>query len=420
MKKEKKLIGHFLFTILVLTFSLSFISSVLVDMPEEFNRGETLIAKLEGNFVEPIYKENVHFYKNNFGREITMEPHSIQKVKDYYYLYAWIGNKSSGNYSLSLEDIKYKKGISTSEEDIIKNFTILEEWADFNIKPGFIITDDDFNVELLNLQDIKKNISISTNTKFGSEEDFWSEFFGGDIQDSEEYNFELKSGGRKLIEFRLNNIERPSLKTLSFSSDNMEYKMSVYVTKNIIRDENQKVDFKLRPSTINKSIITGESSIIKVYLENLGEVNMKNISLEASPKLKTLVNFSLDNIEELEPNTSIEIELDIKAPREKGSERGQIKAKYNNSYYTYSSLFLYFVESIVNQSSYEDEDSGGFLNISEDEDKDNEDSNTGKIIGWLLIGIVVVFIGWFYFKKYKGTSKGGSKKGILDLFKKSK
>ena len=237
-------------------------------------------------------------------------------------------------------------------------------------------------------------------------------------------SFELKSGKEKKVEFKLNDIGRPSLKTITFSSDNTEYKMPVYVTRYLVRDEKQEVDFKLQPSNIDKSVITGESALVKLQLENLGDITMKNISLEASSELKTLVNFSSDNISELEPNTSIEIEMNIQAPREEGTETGQIKANYNDSYYTYSTVYLYFVESIANQSesnqSSEDseDEEGSYLDI-EDEKEEEEDSNTGKIIGWLLIIGIIGFIAWFYFKKYKGTSGSSDKKGILDLFKKS-
>jgi len=215
----KKLLS--LFAFLLLIFPL--ISAVQVEMETEFDRGETLMAKISGNFLEPIQKENIVFYRDGHIR-IPLE-YDVAKIDDSYYIYALLGDKAPNNYSLSIENTRYMQGTSISEEDIVKTFIITEEIADFSIDPGFIIADEPFTIKVQNLRDFKIKIKINENqTLFknlqGSE---------GDV--------ELFSGEIKQLEFNLGN--ETSFRTVELKTTNISYSIPVYVFVSQITEEEE-------------------------------------------------------------------------------------------------------------------------------------------------------------------------------------
>ena len=99
-----------------------------IDMDDEFKQGETLIAKVSGNFFKPLSSENIIFYK---GHVRTSIPFSVEKINNLFYIYGQLLDKSPNNYSIVLENSKYFQGSQVIEEDITKNFTINENIADF-------------------------------------------------------------------------------------------------------------------------------------------------------------------------------------------------------------------------------------------------------------------------------------------------
>ena len=129
-------------TILIL-FLLIFplISAVEIDMKDEFDQGETLMAKISGNFLEQVKKENILFYREHV--RVPLE-YDLAKIDNEYYVYAELGNKEPNNYSLRIENVNYMKGATVVDDDLIKEFIITEEVADFSINPGFVITEKEF------------------------------------------------------------------------------------------------------------------------------------------------------------------------------------------------------------------------------------------------------------------------------------
>lgn len=85
----KRTILLFIFLLLILPI----ISAVEFDMKTELSRGETLMAKVSGNFVEPVLKENIFFYRGHV--RIPME-YGIAKIDEEYYIYALLGTKEIG------------------------------------------------------------------------------------------------------------------------------------------------------------------------------------------------------------------------------------------------------------------------------------------------------------------------------------
>ena len=107
--------------IFLILFLFPMISAVEVKMNNNFSQGETLTAKISGNFFEAISGENVVFYRGHVRTSIIP---FVSKINGEFYIYAQLLDKSPNNYSLVIENTKYYQGSKIVEEDIVKNFSI--------------------------------------------------------------------------------------------------------------------------------------------------------------------------------------------------------------------------------------------------------------------------------------------------------
>ncbi len=427
--------------LLILLFPI--LSAINIEMKDEYKRGETFLAKFSGNFITPPSEENIFFYRGHV--KIPGEIF-LAKIDDEFYVSSQLLNKEAGNYSIVIEEVEYMYGVETSEEDIIGNFTILSELADFKVDPGLLITNEDFYVNLQNLQDSKLNISLSLETDSGSSSDsLFSSFFGTTIEESEGKTFELKSGEIEKINFEISDIKSSTLKKLRFSTTDFEYELPVYVYLNDTENRgssngisNYYLEFE--PSELDVSSSTGYETSRIVYLENSGEGDTEDIEFSVSNSLEDFVNISPHRVDKLESNSSLRIEIYISSDNPY-LVKGHLKAETFDDVF-YLPISLNFTEGYIpneNISDTEDkycaelngelcgesEECVGVTKTAVDGDCclgtcEENPSGTGsggflsnKVIGWGLLILVVAFLGWFYFKKYRGQS--GKKE--VDLLK---
>jgi hypothetical protein len=419
--KKKMIVVLFLFLIMPLVPAVEF------DMKTNFSQGETLIAKLSGNFLEQPSKDSINFYRGHVKVPIEYD---LAKINDEFYIYAMLP-ENEANYSIVIKNVKYYQGSQISEKDIAKNFSTTKNLADFSINPGFIITNDDFYIEVQNLQDYKINIQIKTETISPSNESsggFFASLFGEDSSsDEEEYSITLKSGEIKKINFKLEDIEQAVTKTIELSTDKLKYEIPVYIFLNYSSQKKKKRDFEFEPSILNFSISTNSNITKIIYLSNIGENDLENISFIISESLEPYL-IPIENIEELKENKTVKIELHFASNEEEKIIEGQIKAKESSEYgdiYAYTAVFLNIVkdyipldeedEIIITKTCSEmggeicsknQECEGKIENAKDDKCcigtcKDIEKSSTGKIIGWLIIIFIIVFLIWFFKFKYK-------------------
>ena len=153
----------FLVASLLLTTFISAAQIEFIKGSSGFDRGETLVAKVSGNFLEPITRENILFYRDHTHIPVVYE---ISKINDDFYIYASLVGKEPGNYSLSLENIKYMKGTQESEDNLVESFVIGDNLSDFSIVPGFVSTSEDFSLEVQNLNENQITVNIVNFGKF--------------------------------------------------------------------------------------------------------------------------------------------------------------------------------------------------------------------------------------------------------------
>lgn len=416
--------------LIFILFLLPLASAVQFDMKENFSQGETFMAKVSGNFVQPITEENIFFYRGHV--RVPMD-FNLAKINDDFYIYAQLLGKESNNYSLQIKEVEYMQAGQTSEEDLVKNFSINSEIADFSIDPGFLQTDKDFSIKVQNLKDTSITIKINEeNVIVGEEKGFFSLLFGnGEVQVGEGLEtVELKSGEIKNILFSIENSSEATFKFVKLSTENSEYEIPVYVlTGEGELDEEGQASFRFEPTFSNISLATESDGERIIYLYNDGDLTIENISIEVSSNLEEFLFISIEKVDELEPNESIKITLDIFSDNKEGEFEGYIQAKADLALVASSDVFISFIPDYIPPEGFEEEEiidpaiktctqMNGTICGEEEKcegEKDyardgecclvecvgSEKTSRGKVVGWAILIIIILFMYWFFTRKYR-------------------
>ena len=421
----------------LILFSLVFIpvvSSVEFQMNEEFKQGETLMAKISGNFVTPILKENVVFYRGHVKTPIDF---GVSKIDGEYYIYASLVGKPAENYSLSIENTEYMKGNTVIDDNLVRNFSITNETADFSIKPGFIVTNTDFFIEVQNLRDFKISIDIKIQNE-STYDGFFDSLYSnaGDIGTS----LEVKSNDIKKINFELKNIDNSLLSILELSTPNLKYEIPVFIYSNESISNEPKI-FGFETSSLLVEMSLEDTSKRIVYLLNKGEETLENISISISDSLIPYIDLSITRIDKLEVGERQKIEIFFASDDEPKLISGSIRARESSDIIDHLTISLNFLEGYIPPPENKSEDNivseftcselnGVFCGDGEECTEDTKrakdgkcclveckvtgTSSTGKIVGWSLIALIVIFLFWFFKSKYKGAKK---KVNLLEVAK---
>ncbi len=436
-------------TILIIFLVFPMISAVQIDLKSEYSQGETLIAKISGNIVSKITEDNVYFYRKHINVPMKFD---ILKIEDEYYISTSL-DKNPDNYSIVMKDVEYYvQGGETSTEEFSADFKINDGYADFSVKPGVLISEQPFSLELQNLQASEIEVyfgnvytETSENQTSNETEDksFFEILFGeADEEESTEEetpsdydSITLKEGEIRNIPFEFNDLSLPTLKPIELSTENTYYKIPAYILKSSQQENDFYFTDKLINLTLEKDSGTTSTITIKNNLEDSLNLNL-NVSSNLIPYISLPKTITIEN------NSMKEIKLNISSINQ--SLNGELIAE--SSDFSFSSLiYLNVVDDIpsekkegkelpsasktceeLNGSICEDNKkcSGEQVNskdgtccIGECEDKSS--SSLGKIIGW---GIIVVLLGlyfWFYQKKYKGTKRNVNllKRGRKGIFR---
>ncbi len=423
------------FLIIFILLLLPIVSAVDVDMKSNFSQGETFIAKVSGNFFETISKEDLVFKREHV--ELPMIP-LVQKIDGDFYIYAQTYGKQSGNYSLTIENLKYYKINEIIEEDKIIPFTITENFADFIIEPGFVSTGSDFSIELQNIVDNEITVFSKVKNESQVSGGFFESLFGGGNGGEILNPIILKSGEKKSINFEISEFKK-GLNYLEVNTEEVLYEIPIFVFDQNTKEKeipSSELDFEL--SMLNISFSTNSDITRIIYLFNRGETTIENISLSFSDDLKPYVRILKNETFDIEENSSEKIELIFTSDDEEKIIEGQIKA-LSGDLFSNIAITLNFLPGFVPTTGEGKVSSCSELNgticvegeICEGDLKSASDGNccigtckeeversqTGKIVGWVLIVSILGYFIWFYLKKYK---KVGNVFNILKLANKKK
>jgi len=393
----------------------------LLNLNENLSQGETLIAKVSGNFIDIITNQNIFFYKGQIldqNFRVSME-HSVEKIGDDFYIYALTSGKTSDYYSISVENVQYMKGTEVVSDKIIKNFSITNELAHFSLKPGFVVASGDFSVEVQNLKENEITITADTMINNSGVRKIF-------VSDSSTQNsIVLKSGEIKKINFQLSEGS-PALQNIELSSENFTYHFPVYLSTSsgvVVHEE----AFRIEPSDLSLTLDTNSTTKKSVRIYNTGDKAIKDISLSLSSSLSPYIILSKTKIETLEAKTNVVIELALLSKKEIAVE-GTLKA-VSGSLNATLDLSVNFSKTITpatnitSQSVKTCAELGGVLYETRTQKcsgqtnstKDGwccfgttsklEEDSTGKIIAIVIVLIIIVGIVWFYFAKFRKAKK---------------
>ncbi len=411
---------------------LQSVLAVEFNVKENLDKGETFLAKLSGNFVSPVTKDNVVFYQGHV--RIPADTH-VTKINDEYYIYSLLTGKPSVEYLVKVENTKYYVGKEISEEDITRNFTITENTTDFSIDKGFVVTKDNFFIEVQNLQESEIGIQINANKTTPEESDkgFFASLFGTEKIQQEptipEDALILKSGEIKKIYFTIN-ATQTKLHILKLSSSNSNYEIPVYAIATKTATEEQK-NLSFSPSELDIIINANSITYKNITLSNNQDVS-NDVSLNISESIKPYVSLSQIQVN-ISGKSSIELSLTISAPETEMSIEGEIIATLNTetiSFPVYLTIVNESVQIPQEETSEEEvpaisktcEENSGFVCSKTEEcvgelitAKDNkccigeckpkEESIKGEIIGWLIVFALLGIFIWFYKYKYPKIKK---------------
>ncbi len=338
--------------------------------------------------------------------------YDVVKIEDEFYIYALLTGKTEGDYSLSIEGVRYMRATEVVDDSFVLNFTISNETAVFSVNPGVVSSKDDFSLELQNLQDRKIKIEIREDSPWIVSQDF----------------LELKSGEKKNLFFNFADDSEKGIVNVEFSSDGFYYVLPVYLDTN--KTSVGKTDFEFQPSVVEVSMATGSDSKRILYITNTGDESIEDIFFDVSPLLDPYVLVSPENIDELGPNSTEKIEIQITSPEEEAVLEGKITA-YSGNLSTSLTLVLDFVKDFIPAEGEEDavivttcEELGGTICVESQECtgesayakdgvcclapaecSEKGGSSTGRWIGWGLLAFALIFLYWFYKRRYKRVEK---------------
>lgn len=406
------------FCLTIVLIFLPLFSAITVNVSSNFAQGETLLAKISGNFVDQVKTDNVFFYRGHVEIPMTFD---VIKIGNDFYIYALLTEKAQGNYSFYVKDVRYYSSTQVIDDDFGANFTISNSTAAFSLTPGVVsTTGSGFSVELQNLLD--KSITVK-------------------IESAEEINsvssINLNVGETKTVSFTLDSQATQGLSPITFSAQDTTYEMPVYLNTGITGENNsssnnnsstKEIDFEFQPKTVSIALATESETRRILYIKNTGDIEIKNILISAPAELDPYVTVSPSEISSLDPGETVQITLEIESDSEEQSVKGTITAEAEDAESSFY-LTLDFVKDFI-PSNDDDlliattcEDLQGIVcdaalkcsgDIIQSKNGDcciaplvcqePKQSSSKKIIGWGLIVLVLILAFWFYRSRYRSMA----------------
>ena len=417
MKKVAILTG-FAATFLLM---VSLVSAVEFDMKPEFRKGETLMAKLSGQFTKtPVSEKNIEFFRGHVRIGMEFE---IAKIGESFYLFASLTGKDPGNYSVVIDDVEYKHEGEFTDEPLVRNFTIIDEVADFSVNKGFISTNDDFSITVDNLGDTSIDIELEITTVSGEE--------GGisEYEDDDSYEISV-SPGEKTIEFTLASGAKSSIKEISLKSENMNYTVPVSIFIDEVAAEDKIYAFDIAPPELEITMPTNSNLTKLIYIYNTGTGRLSDIEVDLDESLKPYLRITEDTFGQVLPENNANFEVIIVSGAEQ-SLGGDIRVSTAEGVSDSIRVSLNIVAGYepAEEEQQQDisttqtcEEIGGDVCIDDEECEGDyvfaknqfccigkctapASSSWGKIIGWIIVIAVIAIGAWFFLTKYKKSPK---------------
>jgi len=392
--------------ILLLSFVLlagSFVSAISSDLKESYQPGETIIVELSGNILENIPPENVEFRRAHVKVPFDYD---IKKFEDRYYLWA-LAIPIEGNYTLAINNIVTTSAGNIQKVNYEKNFTVKGNFTDYSVRPGFISTKEDFELDIRLNEDTDKVINLNFPV---------------------DQNIVIKPGENKL-KFSIVNVTSTRFIKIKVG----KYTLPVYIIAN--KTIAITPVLKLIPDYIQRTTSGKEPLIYQIIIQNTGNDKVQDITIFYN---KDVFSTDLKATEGIiiEKNDSLKFNLAVKDTTKEINEKIyvntpslsidlpiEIKITENaTEIQNVSRGVLYYCSEISGIICSANEACTGNTETSIDglccvgKCAVKEEAPSRTWIGYLLLAIVLGILGYLYMR-YK---KAKPKKSLIDEAKESK
>ena len=390
---------------LVIIFGLlimGMVSAVDIEVKDSVKLGENFIVKVSGVFLSSIQSSQVKFYREG---HIPTEMGSIdiKEIEGDYYFYLEIPlEKTPGNYSMVIENVKYKSGRDTVTSDITTNFTVENKMAPFSISPPLIIATGEYSVQVQNLLD--KSITIDLERKVKPTEPTVDNSTSEPVENDSSFFdifFNLFSKENSTTENTTESTNSTPMTGNAITSGPITLKSGEIKTLNFLAPAEKGFeklelyyDYEGYAALIynpqGKSIIVEDEDNETINITNESQTNQTNQTMNVT-------NQSNETDEELN-YTNIDV-----------TENGTIINKTTNK--TIGTTSQSCAELNGNVCSKNQLCSGDKVKAKTNycclaQCVEVKKTSTGKIIGWVIIGAILLFLTWFFKQKYSRAGPG--------------
>ncbi|PJE81755.1 hypothetical protein COU58_00820 [Candidatus Pacearchaeota archaeon CG10_big_fil_rev_8_21_14_0_10_32_42] len=343
-----------IFALFFIFVNLNLISALQIELNENYSLGESFIAKVSGNFYTPLNITQVKFYRGNV--ETSFGFISIDKIEGNYYISTSVPpEKITGEYSFRIINAQYFIGNNFTNENVIKNFIIINKTAFVQVLPSLEILEEYlYNITLKNLNPTRIDVNYN-------------------VEGEPARIVSLDSGETKKINFQ--SIGGKEFKNIFYSYGGETYSSLVYVNLPL---NGEPINWMIN-ETDPEGNETEENETGKNWWEILFGSGEKNETEEENEILPndTDSNYSIEeNNSNNELRTCLELALSICDDGQK-CEGTLVDGKDTQC----------CDGSCVPKSS---------------------DSSLWSTIGWIILGISALFLAWFFKFKFSRTRRTSS------------
>ena len=253
-------------------FNISHVQGLSTDLRSSYQQLETAIVEIKP-IVGPMSSDNIEFKR---GHVLVPFEYDVLKLGSKYFLY-FITPQQENNYTLVLKDITTIVDGQVQVITMEQNFSTQSFKADYNIKPGAILTQTDFNVLVTLNNDSEELINTGYQNSMSSI---------------------FLHPGENNIHFSLNDFQ-PGFSQFSIGS----YLVPIYAVKQGDFEPVYQGPIIFLPGRINERFYPSSSKVISFKIINVGNKSLSNLQfnynsdkfiISPSKITKIDVNQSLD------------------------------------------------------------------------------------------------------------------------------
>ncbi len=233
--------------ILGLILLIPLTSAITTDLKSEYLPGETIIAKISGNILQPINPSDVIFKRKHIAIAVSYD---IKRIGQDYYLYAQAPT-TNNNYTIFINNIETTlNGIQTTI-DFNQSFKVVGNMTDYSISPGIAIVTGNSLSFIIN-SNIDQPLTINYNFP-------------------QENSITLNPGSNSL------RLQLSSINNGTYFAQIGKYSVPIQVIRPQIIDNTDIKNLLVSPQKINRTILEGNNFSFNLTLKNNGTSVLNNI-----------------------------------------------------------------------------------------------------------------------------------------------